>query len=191
MSNTEEERTGHCAVCNKVVQLDGKQAAVMGGRVVCEECRDIPVAFVAECLDCGWAYRSEWHECERYVARQRVQQEANTHAAFEDSDHETAWREVEPETDGYGPDPGVVEGQDKNVTDGGRRHATDRVDGTVIAECPNIDEDPEEHLSFEVEYSDAADTTIFDELMETWPECGECGAELDAVHQQEPTEVIE
>jgi hypothetical protein len=114
------QRSGHCAVCEDIVPVDGEQAAVMGGRVVCEDCRDEPVAFVAECLDCGWAYRSEWHEYERYVARQRVQQEANIHAAFEDRDHETAWREVEPETDGWGPDPGVVEGQEKIVTDGGR-----------------------------------------------------------------------
>jgi len=71
------------------------------------------------------------------------------------------------------------------------RHATDRVDGTVVAECPNIEDDPEEHLSFEVAYSDSADTGIFDELMDTWPTCGECGAELDAMHQQEPSEVLE
>jgi len=73
----------------------------------------------------------------------------------------------------------------------GHRHATDRVDGVVIAECPNLDDDPEAHLSFTVEYSDAADTEIFRELMDEWPACGECGAELDAIHQQEPSEVIE
>jgi hypothetical protein len=71
------------------------------------------------------------------------------------------------------------------------RLATDRVDGTVIAECPNIGDDPEAHLSFTVDYSDAADTDIFNELMEEWPACGECGAELDAIHQQEPTQVLE
>jgi len=71
------------------------------------------------------------------------------------------------------------------------KHNTDRVDGTVIAECPNIDDDPEAHLSFEVDYSDAADTDVFDELMDTWPECGECGAELQSIHQQELSEVIE
>jgi len=71
------------------------------------------------------------------------------------------------------------------------KHNTDRVDGTVIAECPNIEDDPETHLSFTVDYSDAADTTIFGELMDQWPECGECGAELQAIHEQEPSEVIE
>jgi hypothetical protein len=70
-------------------------------------------------------------------------------------------------------------------------HATDRVDGTVVAECPNIEDDPELHLSFTVEYSDAADTEIFTELMDEWPACGECGAELQAIHQQEPSEVLE
>ena len=73
----------------------------------------------------------------------------------------------------------------------GHRHSTDRVDGTVVAECPNIEDDPEAHLSFVADYSDAADTTIFEELLETFPECGECGAELQALHQQEPTEVLE
>ena len=73
----------------------------------------------------------------------------------------------------------------------GHRHATDRIDGTVVAECPNIEDDPEEHLSFSVEYSDSADTEIFNELMDTWPACGECGAELQAIHQQEPSEVLE
>jgi len=71
------------------------------------------------------------------------------------------------------------------------RHATDRVDGTVVAECPNIGDDPEAHLSFEIEYTDAVNTDIFDELMDTWPTCGECGAELQAIHQQEPSEVLE
>jgi len=71
------------------------------------------------------------------------------------------------------------------------RHATDRADGTVVAECPNIEDDPEAHLSFTVEYSDSADTGIFNELMDAWPTCGECGAELQAMHQQEPSEVLE
>jgi len=71
------------------------------------------------------------------------------------------------------------------------RHATDRVTGTAIAECPNIRRDPEAHLTICLEYSDAADTDIFAELMNAYPECGECGAELDAAHQQEPAEVIQ
>lgn len=71
------------------------------------------------------------------------------------------------------------------------RLSTDRVDGTVVAECPNIDEDPTAHLSVTVEYEDAADTEIFEELLDTWTACGECGAELQALHQQEPTEVLD
>ena len=71
------------------------------------------------------------------------------------------------------------------------KHRTDRVDGTVVAECPNIDADPETHLSFVVEYEDAADTELFDELMNTWPVCGECGAELNAIHQKTQSEVLE
>ena len=71
------------------------------------------------------------------------------------------------------------------------RHATDRVDGTIVAECPNLKDDPESHLHITAEYEDAADTDIFDAVMEAWPECGECGAELDAIHHQEATEVLE
>ena len=70
------------------------------------------------------------------------------------------------------------------------RHATDRTNGTVIAECPHVADNPETHLSFTVTYSDT-DTAIFDELMDAWPTCIECGAELDAVHQQAPAEVME
>ena len=73
----------------------------------------------------------------------------------------------------------------------GHRHGTDRVDGVVIAECPNLADDPERHLRFEVEYHDSADTELFSELMDEWPACGECGAELDVIHQQEPSEVLE
>ena len=71
------------------------------------------------------------------------------------------------------------------------RHATDRVDGVIVAECPNIDDNPETHLSFTVEYSDAIGAELFEELMDEWPSCGECGAELDAIHKQEQTEVLE
>jgi|APHM01.1.fsa_nt_gi hypothetical protein len=75
--------------------------------------------------------------------------------------------------------------------DDSHRHSTDRVNGVVIAECPNIDDDPDAHLSFTVEYGDAADTTIFQELMDEWPACGECGAEMQAIHHQEPKEVLD
>jgi len=70
------------------------------------------------------------------------------------------------------------------------RHNTDHVDGTIRAECPNIEDDPDKHLSITVQYEDVVDTTIFEEVMDTWPECGECGAELETIHQQEPSEVL-
>lgn len=85
------------------------------------------------------------------------------------------------------PVPSDAEGS----TDKGHRHATDCVDGTVVAECPNIEEDPESHLSFTADYGDAADTDIFEELLDAFPTCGECGSELQAIHQQEPAEVLE
>lgn len=73
---------------------------------------------------------------------------------------------------------------------GGYRHATDRVDGTIIAECPNKEHPDDDHLSATVEYEDAADTEIFDEFNEAFSTCGVCGAELEVIGQQEPTEVI-
>lgn len=74
---------------------------------------------------------------------------------------------------------------------GGHRHSTDRVDGTIIGECPNVDDDPEEHLLIEIEYRDAADTDTFEEFMDEFSYCWGCGAELDYIHQQEQSEVLE
>jgi hypothetical protein len=31
------------------------------------------------------------------------------------------------------------------------RHSTDRVDGTIIAECPNLEDTSEEHLRIEMD----------------------------------------
>ena len=74
---------------------------------------------------------------------------------------------------------------------GGHRHSTDRVDGTIVAECPNKEAPMDDHLSAVVDYEDAADTTIFEEFIDAFETCGACGAELDYIGQQEPSEVLE
>lgn len=71
------------------------------------------------------------------------------------------------------------------------RHATDRVDGTIIAECPNKEHDFDGHLSATVEYEDSALTNLFEEFSEAFDTCGECGEELEIIGSQEPSEVIE
>lgn len=73
----------------------------------------------------------------------------------------------------------------------GHRHATDRVDGQIVAECPNAEHRDGPHLQIEVEYETATDDEILDELLEAFPKCGECGEELQFVKYEEPTEVIE
>jgi hypothetical protein len=70
------------------------------------------------------------------------------------------------------------------------RHNTDRTDGRIVAECPNIDNDPNRHLSIEVEYETAVGDDVLDDLTEAWSECGHCGAELDVIDYREPTEVL-
>jgi len=73
----------------------------------------------------------------------------------------------------------------------GHRHATDRTDATIIAECPNISEDRYAHLSVEVSCERSDADSVVDELLTIVPECGECGAELDILGWREPTEVLE
>jgi hypothetical protein len=78
------------------------------------------------------------------------------------------------------------------LTDGGSRHATDRVDGTLIAECPNATAPDDDHLQIEVNYEDAADAAaeLVADIRETWPDCGECGATLQWLDASEPVEVM-
>ena len=70
------------------------------------------------------------------------------------------------------------------------RHATDRVDGTIIAECPNKQHTDDDHLSAAVEYEDAVDNDLLATFREAFPECGECGADLDFIGSETATEVI-
>lgn len=69
------------------------------------------------------------------------------------------------------------------VTDGGYRHDTDRIDGTLLVECPR----DESHLSVTVEVTnwDRRPSELF------WlDDCTVCGAELSHIEQTEPTEVV-
>jgi len=78
------------------------------------------------------------------------------------------------------------------VTDGGHRHDTDRVDGTLIAECPNSTAPDDDHLQIEVNYEAAADAAaeLVADIREAWPDCGECGATLQWLDASEPGEVM-
>jgi hypothetical protein len=71
------------------------------------------------------------------------------------------------------------------------RHATDRVDGTIVAECPNKDHEDDDHLAAVVEYHDASDTDLLEQFAAAFETCRECGAEVDYIRQEEPTEVLE
>jgi hypothetical protein len=73
----------------------------------------------------------------------------------------------------------------------GHRHATDRVDGNLLAECPNKDHLDDDHLRVEVDYTDAVDNDLFETFREAFPACGECGTALAVLGQEEPSEVLE
>lgn len=62
-------------------------------------------------------------------------------------------------------------------------HATDRTDWTVIAECP---EGGSDHLTLE---ADATNADIGPRKAIPIKECPVCGAELDIIRQESPTEV--
>lgn len=98
MSENETERTAHCAECGKEAIADGERAGVRAGRLLCSDCADRHVVYVVECLDCDFEHSCEDSAYNWYHARQRVQQEGNSHEnrkqSFENENHETAWRRV-------------------------------------------------------------------------------------------------
>lgn len=68
----------------------------------------------------------------------------------------------------------------------GHRHATDRVDGRAVAECPNGCQ------VLNVEYSHAVATAdILDELRALAETCAHCGTEMDHFVYEEPSEVLD
>lgn len=56
-----------CHVCGEDVPVDGEQAIERFGEVLCRDCSDNPVVFVAECTNelCMWSHRVEDREFNR------------------------------------------------------------------------------------------------------------------------------
>lgn len=74
----------------------------------------------------------------------------------------------------------------------GNRLSTDRVDETIIAECPNKEHEDDGHLLVEADYSQCADDELVDKIIESIPEtCSVCGEDVDWIQQQEPSEVLD
>jgi hypothetical protein len=72
------------------------------------------------------------------------------------------------------------------------KHATDREDVTIIAECPNVEGSADDHLQINAQVGKAKNVeAVKEEPVKGWPQCGECGSELDVVALSEPSEVIE
>lgn len=71
------------------------------------------------------------------------------------------------------------------------RHATDRVDGKIVAQCPNAEHQDDPHLQVQAQYDDAASNGLMETFKDAWDVCGECGAKLDYVAQETPSEVLD
>lgn len=68
----------------------------------------------------------------------------------------------------------------------GHRHATDRVDGRAVAECPN------ECQVVDIEYGHAVETAdVLAKLKALAETCAHCGAEMDHLVYEEPSEVLD
>jgi len=78
------------------------------------------------------------------------------------------------------------------VADGGFPNVPDRVNGTLVAECPNVTAPNDDHLQIKIDYMGAGDTVdeVVADIRETWPSCGECDAELQWLDANEPAEVL-
>lgn len=80
------------------------------------------------------------------------------------------------------------------------KHATDRWDWTLIAECPNNGEQVEgetdptednpEHITIESSAENCEMKALEALPVDDMP-CGICGADLDIVVEQTPTEILE
>lgn len=87
-----------CHVCLDTVSVDGENAGIWAGKVICRDCLGTETEYVTECIDCGWDYTCEDRVANWYHAQVRVQQEGNSHEAhksFDGEDHTTVWRRVE------------------------------------------------------------------------------------------------
>jgi len=98
-----------CHVCSSDVPVDGEHAMERFGNVLCRDCSDEPVVFVARCTNgiCSWSYRVEENEFNRGHAETRARQEANQHQSWkrefdDDPTHKTEVEEID--TSGNAPD---------------------------------------------------------------------------------------
>jgi len=67
------------------------------------------------------------------------------------------------------------------------RHATDRVDGTIVASCSECDE-----YAVSVEYGAAADNEVLDDLKQIVSDtCPYCSGDVGVVQSETPVEVFE
>lgn len=64
------------------------------------------------------------------------------------------------------------------------RRATDRIDGRIIAECPECEQSWECVIKL-------SKRSIKDRLTDEFRECTNCGAEMDMISQETPSEVLE
>mgnify|MGYP006283789737 FL=1 len=106
MTDAEPVPVAECHVCGDHVPVDGENAIERFGDILCRDCSDEPVVFVARCNSglCPWSYRVEETEFNRGHAETRVRQEANSHEkrkrVFDDDPcHNVDVREIETEAD--------------------------------------------------------------------------------------------
>jgi len=67
----------------------------------------------------------------------------------------------------------------------GHKHSTDRVDGFIVAECPEGCD-----ISVEVEYEAAEKNEVLADLKRVISTCHNCGTDMAYMQQEEPTEVL-
>lgn len=68
----------------------------------------------------------------------------------------------------------------------GHKHATDRVEGVIAAECPEGCD-----VSVTVEYGDAEDNEVLADLKKLISTCRSCGADMAYLQKEEPVEVLD
>jgi len=67
------------------------------------------------------------------------------------------------------------------------RHATDRVDGTALANCTDCDE-----YSATVEYESAVDDNVLEDLKKLVGDtCPHCGGDVAFIESKQPSEVLD
>lgn len=68
----------------------------------------------------------------------------------------------------------------------GHKHATDKVEGVIVAECPEGCD-----ISVTLEYEESQENEILRDLKELISECHTCGADMSYLQKEEPAEVLD